>query len=204
MNVATRHRNAILRLTPERVLRGKRDGNGMWRFSAFDLLNFLYDEDELSGAARVVWDIMLSHTEQYAVRDILRGCEYINDECCERCERCESECGQAWSDIMTPCMPISTLSEMLTALDLVGCGRAADDENREIVEEALQQCLDGDFSSCREVAECEDSSPSSLPCFHARELVSSSSGTLGEREQQDATRARICSDLRWNKQNAAE
>ena len=61
--------------------------------------------------------------------------------------------------------------------------RAADDENREIVEEALKQCLDGDFSSCREVAECEDSSPSSLPCFHARELVSSSSGTLGEREQ---------------------
>ena len=93
----------------------------MWRFSAFDLLNFLYDEDELSGAARVVWGIMLSHTEQYAVRDILLECEYIDDECCERCERCECECGQAWSDIMAPCMPISTLSEMLTALDLVGC-----------------------------------------------------------------------------------
>ena len=55
--VPTRYRNAILRLTRERVLRGKRDGNGMWRFSAFDLLNFLYDEDELSGAARVVWGI---------------------------------------------------------------------------------------------------------------------------------------------------
>ena len=178
--VPTRYRNAILRLTRERVLRGKRDGNGMWRFSAFDLLNFLYDEDELSGAARVVWGILLSHTEQYAVRDILLECEYIDDECCERCD---CECGEAWSNFMAPCMPISTLSEMLTALDLVGCGRAADDENREIVEEALKQCLDGDFSSCREVAECEDSSPSSLPCFHARELVSSSSGTLGEREQ---------------------
>ena len=64
---------------------------------------------------------LLSHTEQYAVRDILLECEYIDDECCERCERCECECGQAWSDIMAPCMPISTLSEMLTALDLVGC-----------------------------------------------------------------------------------